>query len=128
MLEEWSTVIIKGWWSGEQERVNTLCPVYRHLYQRPDMTLWLARVGGTALSFRTRETIGLYMITLMPELRGKGYGYQLTLQPMLAALEQGCRHGVLYATPERRRVYEMLGFREVSQARIYFLPGQKEGD
>lgn len=27
MLEEWSTVIIKGWWGGGQDRIDTLCQV-----------------------------------------------------------------------------------------------------
>ena len=77
---------------------------------------WVATLdgepAGVGLSHLGGGVIGLYGIGTLPLARRRGIGSALTLVPMLAAQDEGCRAAILHATPDGERLYPRLGFRE----------------
>lgn len=77
---------------------------------------WVAKLdgepAGVGLSHLGGGVIGLYGIGTLPSARRRGVGSALTLVPMLAAQDEGCRAAILHATPDGERLYPRMGFRE----------------
>lgn len=77
---------------------------------------WVAtldgELAGVGLSHLGGGVIGLYGIGTLPSARRRGVGSALTLVPMLAAQDEGCRAAILHATPDGAQLYPRLGFRE----------------
>jgi GNAT superfamily N-acetyltransferase len=77
---------------------------------------WVAtldgELAGVGLSHLGGGVIGLYGIGTLPSARRRGVGSALTLVPMLAAQDEGCRAAILHATPDGEQLYPRLGFRE----------------
>ena len=55
---------------------------------------------------------GIYYVSTLPEVRGRGIGAAMSLRALLDAREMGYRIGVLRSSEMGVRVYEGLGFRE----------------
>jgi ribosomal protein S18 acetylase RimI-like enzyme len=81
------------------------------LHGKPVATSTLFYGGGAA---------GIYDVATLPELRGKGLGAALTLQPLLDARSQGYRIGVLQSSEMGFNVYKKLGFRHLCQIENFY--------
>jgi len=62
---------------------------------------------------------GLYGVTVVPEARGRGVGTEMSLHPLRIARSMGYKIGVLDSTMQGLRIYQRLGFKEVSTARWF---------
>ncbi|KIO75194.1 hypothetical protein TH53_21930 [Pedobacter lusitanus] len=65
---------------------------------------------------------GLHMIGTLPEFRGKGLAYYMTVHLMTACIEDGRMTCVLHASEAGEKVYLKLGFIPVKQIIGYSLP------
>lgn len=77
--------------------------------------LYLGRLDGqpvaTSMLFNGGGVASLYGVATVPSARRQGIGAAITLQPLLAAREQGYRYAVLFATEMGLSTYQRLGFR-----------------
>jgi len=80
---------------------------------------FLARLDGapvgTALVFLTGGTAGIYWVSSLPDVRGRGIGTALTLAALSHARKRGATLAVLQASGVGLKIYRRLGFREVSR-------------
>ena len=90
----------------------------------PRMVLWIGRVAGApvgaAMSYRTDRAVGIFGVTVVGSVRGRGYGSALTRHALL--LDHGLP-AVLAPSPMAESMYSRLGFREVGTARHWRRPG-----
>lgn len=90
-------------------------------YQR-----FLGRLNGlpvaTSAVFLGAGVAGLYGVSSLPDVRGRGIGSALSLAALREAKAAGCRMAVLESSPLGYSVYQHLGFREVCRLRSYILP------
>lgn len=102
------------------------------LLEEPSLRFYLGRLDdqlvACSMASFTRESVGLYMIGVLPKYRNQGIGKAMTLLPMLDGLERGCRFAVLQATPMGERIYLQLGFEECSRYQVYRLDESKVSD
>ncbi|MEP6716937.1 MAG: GNAT family N-acetyltransferase [Terriglobia bacterium] len=73
---------------------------------------------ATSASLRSNGVVGLYNIATAPAYRGRGYGEAITRMTMQNALKAG-EPVVLQSTSQGLRIYERLGFREVTRILVY---------
>jgi GNAT superfamily N-acetyltransferase len=90
------------------------------LLARPARTLsfvaWLdGKPVGASLLFLGKECAGLHDLTVLEELRGRGYGAPLLLHTCRAARKLGASRMALLATSDGQRVYERCKFVEVAR-------------
>jgi ribosomal protein S18 acetylase RimI-like enzyme len=62
---------------------------------------------------------GIYSVATLPAARERGIGTAMTLYPLLEARQRGCAIGVLSASPEGFNIYYRLGFRTVTQTKMW---------
>jgi hypothetical protein len=74
---------------------------------------------GTAQLFLGAGVAGIYNVTCLPEVRGRGVGAAITLAPLLAARNLGFRISILQASHLGYKVYRRLGFQEFSKLSYY---------
>lgn len=122
-LQDWSSIIAKDWWGGDDYKDEVLFKVYKELYQRDDTELFTAYYNGipvgTSLGIMDGNSVGLYLIYTIPKYRNKGIGKLLTQTPLLSAKSKGYEHGVLHATTEGKIIYHQLGFEPIFSSFIY---------
>ena len=80
-------------------------------------------LGAGACPERSRRVAGLWHITTLPHVRGRGIGGEMTLAPLRDARAAGYRLGTLYAAPMGKSVYLRLGFREYHTLQQYMWLG-----
>lgn len=68
------------------------------------------RPVATGSAWVTGTTVGLYNITTLAEVRGRGLGFAVTARLMDLGRERGCTDAVLHSSEQGRPVYERLGF------------------
>ncbi len=85
-----------------------------------DHALWRAYTGyyegqpvATNLVFNGGGVAGLFCVGTIPAVRGKGFGRAITLAPLLDALDDGYRYGVLFASAMGLPAYLRMGWREI---------------
>jgi ribosomal protein S18 acetylase RimI-like enzyme len=66
---------------------------------------------------------GIHGVVTKPEARGRGIARALTLTALHAARVSGYRLGMLHSSPMARSMYEKIGFRHVSDFRVYAAGG-----
>lgn len=81
--------------------------------------------AGTLMSYDNGESIGLYFIATLPELRGKGVASALVSHSLVKALEQNEKSIILHATAAGKLVYLKFGFETVGLIDIYWTVGKK---
>jgi GNAT superfamily N-acetyltransferase len=74
---------------------------------------------GTSQLFLSEGVAGIYNVTCIPEARGQGIGYAITLAPLLKAREMGYRIGILQASKLGYGVYRRLGFQDFGKLSVY---------
>jgi len=65
------------------------------------------------------EFAGIYCVGTVPEARGRGLGYAITREPLLAAKDEGYKLAVLEASTMGFPVYRRIGFRQLCEFRTY---------
>ena len=84
---------------------------------------YLGRIDGRAVA-TSRIAIaagvaGLYAVTTLPDVRGRGFGRAMTLAALDAGRSIGLRIGVLQASDSGLPVYRRLGFRTLFDYEVY---------
>ena len=97
--------------------------VGRELWLHPGCTVYVGTLDGepvtSGLAVRTGRMIGLYMITTIPEVRGRGFGDAMTRRIVADGAAAGCDVAALQASDMGRPIYERIGFRAVIEYDIY---------
>lgn len=97
------------------ERIRVLCPP--SLAEDPRASLRFALVDdvvvGTAQGWTEDGAIGVFNVAVVPELRGKGLGSELTAAVVADGAAAGGTWAYLQSSDEGLHVYERLGFRTV---------------
>ena len=87
------------------------------------MRCWLALIDGKPVSKALLNldagSAGIHGVATKPEARGKGLARILTLNALQTARESGYRIAMLHSSPMARSLYEKIGFRQVSEFRVY---------
>ena len=68
---------------------------------------------------------GIMNVSTVKELRGKGLGAAVTLQPLLDARSMGYQVGVLESSDMGYKLYERLGFKDICRINEYYWHVQK---
>lgn len=75
---------------------------------------------GTSSTFIDQGGVGLYSVSIIPEVRSSGLGRILSLVPLFAARDAGCQIATLMAPQGGGySFYERLGFREVCRTNVH---------
>jgi len=69
---------------------------------------------ATGMLFNGAGVVGVYSIGVLSAARRQGIGTAITLQPLLAARQQGYHYAVLFSSRMAHSVYHQVGFREVA--------------
>ena len=92
---------------------------------------YVGRVNGQTVSigatFFQGETVGLYTIATLKEMRGRGYGQAITTRMLQEGKGRGCRVSVLTSSKLGLGVYSKLGFEEVGKIPYFTLQEETEG-
>ena len=79
--------------------------------------LYLGCIGGkpvaTSLRSTTREVAGIYLVSTLPEFRGRGFGEAVVWKAVMDGHEEGCTMSCLQASKMGRPVYERMGYRTI---------------
>jgi len=85
--------------------------------------IWLAWKDGEpvakAVLHLAAGAAGLYGVATKPEARGSGLAQVLTLHVFRAARAAGFELGLLHSSPMAVRLYERIGFRKVTEFRLF---------
>jgi ribosomal protein S18 acetylase RimI-like enzyme len=76
--------------------------------------------AGTLLAHVWNSTLGIYMVSTLPEYRQKGCMKSLMSRSHSLAIEKKCEHIVLEANNASYRGYKRLGFEHVSDYTIFW--------
>jgi GNAT superfamily N-acetyltransferase len=89
----------------------------------PTRRWFLGRLNGKAVTVSLlvlhARFAGIYCVATIPEARGKGLGYAITREPLIAAKNEGYNIAVLEASRMGFPVYRRIGFRQLCQFRTY---------
>lgn len=92
-------------------------PPMRYFVGRMD-----GRIVGTSALYTGTGQAGVYAVTTVPELRGRGIGRAMTVAALAEGRRAGRELGVLLSSPLGEPVYRRLGFREVGSAGFWSSP------
>jgi predicted GNAT family acetyltransferase len=74
---------------------------------------------STASVYMHSGLASIFDIIVLPQMRGRGIGKQMTLQAMRYAKEKGMITAILTATNDARYLYEKLGFKVVKEMKVF---------
>ncbi|MFZ0830339.1 MAG: GNAT family N-acetyltransferase [Thermoplasmata archaeon] len=101
-------------------------PVYPSWLTYPGFSFHLAYHRGepvaTATLVASHGIAGIVYVGTVPEARGRGFGRAAVWAAIQAGRDAGFRTSALWATPMGRPMYERMGFRPVTQYRIWSPP------
>ncbi len=76
---------------------------------------------ATSCIFFGGGVAGIYSVSTLPQVRGKGIGAAVTVRPLHNAREMGYRIGVLQSSEMGYNIYKKLGFRHLCQIENFYL-------
>lgn len=79
----------------------------------------------TILSFHQDEVTGLYMLSTLPEYRGKGYGTQTIISAIENCFGSGAGTIILHASGMGENIYRRLGFKDYCKFGILWMVGKE---
>jgi ribosomal protein S18 acetylase RimI-like enzyme len=114
---------------------STTGPIYDLLASlgadRP-LRFYLGYLDGQPVAISTlfleSDVAGIYDVATLPEARRKGIGAAMTLAPLLAMREAGCRVGILQSSAMGYYVYLRLGFVTVCKMEHFFWPAHDHAE
>lgn len=74
---------------------------------------------GTSQLFISAGVAGIYNVSALPEVRGRGIGTAITLAPLLDAKRMGYHVSVLQASKAGYKVYQKLGFEDFGKMSLF---------
>jgi GNAT superfamily N-acetyltransferase len=77
------------------------------------------RIVGTSMLLDSQGVAGVYVVTTLEELRGRGIGTRMTAAALRAGQQRGLQVGTLQSTPLGIPVYRRMGFTTVTEYRIF---------
>lgn len=77
------------------------------------------RPVATSQLFTSAGVAGIYNVTCLPEVRGRGVGTAVVLAPLIEAREMGYRVGILQASAMGYNVYRRIGFQDFGKLSLY---------
>jgi hypothetical protein len=114
-VAEFEAVSVRGF-GGEDHTIQRFSIHPPSILVDTRMTMLTGRFGGravaAAMSYRTEAVVGIYGVTTVASVRGRGYASALTralIDPALPA--------VLSPSPEAESLYRRIGFADVGQLR-----------
>jgi ribosomal protein S18 acetylase RimI-like enzyme len=78
------------------------------------------RPAASSTLFLDESVAGIYNVAVVPAARRQGLGAAITLAALQEARQMGCATGALQSSEMGYRVYQRLGFRQVSTINNYF--------
>ena len=120
------------WWMAlELHRLPDEEPRHRVLHRRRGAVHLFAvrdgsgNIGGVVVN-PWRRIAGIYDMGVRPEHRRQRIGRSLTLAACRLAIELGCTHAVLNATPAGERLCRTVGFERLGEGRTWWRhPGKR---
>lgn len=101
-------------------------PVYPQWLQYPGLSFHLAYFHGkpvaTATLVASHGLAGIVYVGTVPAERGRGFGRAVVWSAIEAGVAEGCRASALWASPMGRPMYEQMGFRPLTEYRIWSPP------
>lgn len=98
-------------------------PVYPGWLEYPGFSFHLAYFRGkpvaTATLIVSHGLAGIVYVGTVPAARGQGFGRSVVWSAIEAGAVEGCKGSALWASPMGRRMYERMGFRRVTEYRIW---------
>ncbi|MDP6495716.1 MAG: GNAT family N-acetyltransferase [Dehalococcoidia bacterium] len=96
----------------------------------PQWSLYLGVFEGKPVStsalFRGAGVAGIHGVATLPEYRGKGIATAMTYCPLLAAMDESFRVGVLFSSEMAVGIYRKMGFQEYGAGEIYMWQPEDE--
>jgi hypothetical protein len=118
-VEEFEAVSVRGF-GGEDDRVDPGTYHPPSILHDPGMAMFIARVGGegvaAAMGYPTEHAVGVFGVTTVASVRGRGYGTAVTRAAMLT--ETGLP-AILAPSEMAESMYLRLGFRRVGELAIW---------
>jgi GNAT superfamily N-acetyltransferase len=105
--------------------MNTLCNFFtsvglgQHLPLHHYVGWWNGDPVACSSVFLGAGVVGIYNVSTLPNVRGRGIGTALTLEPLYYAHEIGYRIGVLYSSQMAFNMYRRIGFEEYCKIQTY---------
>jgi GNAT superfamily N-acetyltransferase len=122
-LKKWCHIKVKGFGQSADMEPALLEWMATDLGLKQPMKLYLGLLNGwpvsTSAYFLGAGVAGIYSVATLPEARGRGIGYAMTLHPLLEARRLGYRAGVLQASAMGLPVYRKMGFKEYGRVAGY---------
>lgn len=121
-LEEWIHVASVGF-GVREEHEQIWYDFFVEAVFDPRFRTYLAILDGmpvgTSQLFLSAGVAGIYNVTALPGLRGRGVGTAVTLAPLLEAREMGYDVAILQASRLGYNVYRRLGFQDLGKLSVY---------
>ena len=101
-------------------------PVFAEWLTYPGFSFHLAYHRGepvaTATLVASHGLAGIVYVGTVPTARGRGFGRAVVWAAIAAGRELGCQASSLWASPMGRPMYERMGFRPITEYRIWSPP------
>jgi hypothetical protein len=124
-LREWLNVVNKEIITETELGIKT----FLNVLHDPNYRFFRVTNGKKTLStilMHQRDTeTGIYMVSTIPNERGKGLGRWITACAMDLYISMGCKEFVLHATTPGYPVYMKLGFEECCKYGVFWMFGKK---
>lgn len=77
------------------------------------------QIAGTAIAFKTEDTMGIHQVGVLPSFQGQGIGKKLMMHLIEYAKIKQCKYVTLQASQAGLSIYKKLGFKEIGS--VYHL-------